>query len=102
MGGDDINAIKKKGEIMGEAVKLWDLPQGELIRERLEAIQKQKRNRVAEVAYALDEGREEGGELRVRKVAIALLQKGVDLNIVSSSTGLSKKELEMLQKSLKR
>lgn len=107
MSDEDLEVLKTKGESMGEAVrKLWDLSQNELMRERLEAVEKQKKDRVAEIEYARDEGmekgREEGREEGIKKIALAMMSRGVDLDTISGDTGLSKEELEKLRKDLKK
>ena len=92
---------------MGEAVKkLWNLSQDELVRERLEAIERQRRDRVAEIEYARDEGIEQGIEKGieegVKKIGLAMMRMGVELDTIISATGLSKKELEKLGKDMKK
>ena len=127
MSEKDMEVLKTKGEVMGEAVKkLWNLSQDELVRERLEAIERQRRDRVAEIEYARDEGMERGMEKGiergmekgiergiergvekgieegVKKIALAMMRMGVELDTIISATGLSKKELEKLGKDMKK
>ena len=55
--------LAKRGKDMGEAVKrLWDLSQDELVQERLEAIERQRNDRIAELAFATEQGTEAGVE----------------------------------------
>ena len=52
-----------KGKDMGEALKsFWNLSKDELMRERLEAEDKQRRDQVAQVEWAREEGLEKGIE----------------------------------------
>lgn len=44
-----------------------------------------------------EEGREEGREETTIKIARALLQNGVDMEIVQKSTGLDREQLETLE-----
>ena len=75
----DCKALAKKGEIMGEAVrKLWNLSQDELVRERLEAIEKQRRDRQAEIDYAREEGMEKGIEKGIEKGMEKGIEKGIE------------------------
>ena len=45
----------------------------------------------------LQQGRQEGRQEGYRDVALNLLKKGVDLQLILDSTGLSEKELDALK-----
>ena len=63
IGEKDHKELAAKGKDMGEAVRhLWDLSQDELVQEQMEAVEKQRRDRVAEIALGEQKGREEGRE----------------------------------------
>ena len=108
---------------MKNAVKsLWDLSQSEHEREYLESMEKQRRDREAVLKYKVEEGiekgikkgREEGekrGEKRgivigieegkkekIQEVALKMLDEGMEVSIICKVTGLSKKQIEKLQK----
>ncbi len=100
---------------MGRAVKnLWNLSQDELMRERLEAEDKQRRDRLSQIDTAheegLEKGREEGrkegreeglekGRREERKaIALKMILKGQEALEMSEATGLAEDEIKALQK----
>ncbi len=96
--------LSKKGEEMKRAMEhLQDLSQDEDIRRWEEAREKFIMDQRAEKAYAFDEGlekgreegmqkgREEGMQKGMQKVALNMIQKKLDISIISEVTGLSEK-----------
>ena len=82
---------------MGKAVKrLWGLPQDELEQERMEAIEKQRRDRVAELTFATEKGIEKSKRI----IALKMLKKGLGTNDILECTGLAADELEELKQRL--
>ncbi len=119
--------LAKKGRDMGRAVKnLWNLSQDELMRERLEAEDKQRRDRLSQIDTAheeglekglergrekgreeglekgLERGREEGLEKGRRKereaIALKMILKGQEALEIAEATGLSEDEIKALPK----
>ena len=88
---------------MSKAVKsLWNLSKDELTRERLEAEETHRRDSVAILEYARNEGIEKGIEQGhsegIKKTALSMLEKGVGIQLVSECTGLSLDEIDHLKK----
>ncbi len=88
---------------MGRAVKnLWNLSQDELMRERLEAEDKQRRDRLSQIDTAHEEGLERGLEKGRREereaIALKMILKGQEALEISEATGLSEDEIKALQK----
>ena len=103
--------LSQKGEDMKNAVKsLWDLSQSEHEREYLESMEKQRRDREAVLKYKVEEGEkrgekrgivigiEEGKKEKIQEVALKMLEKKMKVREISELTGLSKKQIEKLQK----
>lgn len=98
----DCETLTNKGGPMPEAVQhLWKLSQDELIQERLEAEEKQRRDRVAQMDWAREEGLQEGiqkgRQEGQRKNALAMLQDGFDLHQIFKYTGLPLEEIKKLK-----
>ena len=49
-----------------------------------------------------EKGREQGGEKRSREIALNLLRNGSESKFVAKNTGLSLKEVQALQKGIKK
>ena len=76
---EDLKHLVKGGEKMGEAVqKLWNLSKDELLREQLELKKKYELDRLAEIEYACNEGREEGMEKGLEKGREEGMEKGLE------------------------
>ncbi len=112
--------LAKKGRDMGRAVKnLWNLSQDELMRERLESEDKQRRDRLAQIDTAheeglekglekgreqgREEGREQGREQGRREeretFVLKLLSEGIEISVITTVTKFSEAEIKALQKS---
>ena len=106
--------LSNKGEDMKRAVEhLQDLSQDEELRRWEEAREKFIRDQRAEKAYAFDEGlekgrqegmqkgmqkgRQEGMQKGMQKVALNMIQKKLDISMISEVTGLSEKEIKSLK-----
>ena len=99
----ELSVIETRGDDMKAAVQRLKMLSREKSMEIIEeAREKARRDRVAEIDYALDKGREEGREEGIQKgmkqVALNLLKENVDLNLIEKTTGLSKSEIKMLKK----
>ena len=109
MDAKDCEQLKQKGKIMPQAVEsLWNLSQDELAQEILEAEEKQRRDKVAEMNYAkkeamaeghseglakgLAKGREEGQ----KEIALDLLARGMNIQEISAITKLSLTQVRKL------
>ena len=93
----DMSVIEKKGNEMKEAVKRLKMLSREKSMEIIEeAREKARRDRVAEIAYGKEEGRQEGLQKGKQEVALNLLKKNIDVNIIKEATGLSQAEIEKL------
>ena len=105
---------------MGRAVKnLWNLSQDELMRERLEAEDKQRRDFLSQIDTAYAEGFEKGykegfekgyKEARERRrkegrrkereaFVLKLLSEGIKISVITTVTEFSEDEIKALQKS---
>ena len=92
----DYETLTEKGKDMSKAVKsLWNLSKDELTRERLEAEETHRRDSVAILEYARNEGIEQG----IKKTALSMLAEGFDVQVISRCTGLSLKEVQSLKRS---
>ncbi len=104
--------LAKKGRDMGRAVKnLWNLSQDELMRERLEAEDKQRRDFLSQIDTAHAEGFEKGyKEARERRrkegrrkereaFVLKLLSEGIKISVITTVTEFSEDEIKALQKS---
>ena len=81
---------------MAEAVKhLWDLSENEAAQEYLQAEERRRMDREAEMEYKWEKGMEKGME----KVALNMLRAGFSLHDISTCTELSLDKLEELKKS---
>ena len=92
----DMSVIETRGNDMKEAVQRLKMLSREKSMQIIEeAREKARRDRVAERAYALEEGRQEG----MKTAALNLLKENVDISIIEKTTGLSKAEIENLKTS---
>ena len=106
--------LSNKGEEMKRAVEhLRDLSQDEVLRREEEAREKFLMDQKAEKAYAFDEGlekgmekgiqqgrvegRQEGMQEGMQKVALNMMQKQLDIAVISEVTGLSEAEIKKLK-----
>ena len=102
--------LSNKGEDMKRAVEhLQDLSQDEEVRRWEEAREKFIRDQRAEKAYAFDEGLEKGRQEGMQQgmqqgrqegmqtVALNMIQKKLDISIISEVTGLSKEKIKKLK-----
>ena len=121
----DFGELERRGPEMGQALGyLWKLSQDEAIKEQLEAAEKQRKDRQAQLDWAIEEGERRGeqrGEQRGKKegrkegrkegkkegrkeerkeVALRLLRGGVDIKTIQDATELSPEELEKLKTGL--
>ena len=89
--------LKDKGEDLKQAVeRLQKLSADGYTRAEIEAYEKQRKIHFTEKEVA----REEGMEKRDREIALSLLEKGVDIAIISESTGLTPEEIKALRVAL--
>ena len=106
----ELSVIETRGDDMKAAVQRLKMLSREKSMQIIEeAREKARRDRVAEIDYALDKGREEGmqkgrkkgreeGRITgMKEVALNLLKEHVDLNLIEKTTGLSKSEIETLK-----
>ena len=77
---------------------LWNLSQDELMRERLEAEDKQRRDRLSQIDTAHEEGLESGRREEREASALKMILKGQEALEISEATGLSEDEIKALQK----
>ena len=103
----ELSVIETRGDDMKAAVQRLKMLSREKSMQIIEeAREKARRDRVAEIDYALDKGREEGLEKGMQKgritgmkeVALNLLNKNIDISLISETTGLSKSEIKKLKK----
>ncbi len=108
LGVEECKTFLKKGGDMANALKhLWDISQDEELREIAIERDKQRRDQLSREDYARQEGHEEGMEKGMekgreegrKKIALGLLKRKISLEIISETTGLTKKEIEDLKKS---
>ena len=105
----DCEELKQKGKDMAEALKvLWGLSEEEVAQEILAAKEKQRRDRKAELDYAIEEGVKKGTKKAIKKgvkegrqeqqreVALAMLQDGFDIEKIVKYTGFSAQEIKKL------
>ena len=95
--------LAKNGRDMGRAVKnLWNLSQDELMRERLESEDKQRRDRLSQIDTAheegLERGREEGRREEREAFVLKLLSEGIEVSVITTVTEFSEDEIKALQK----
>ena len=94
----DISVIETRGDEMKEAVqRLKMLSQEKSMRIIEEAREKARRDRVAEIAFGEEKGLQKGMKQGVKQVALNLLKKNIDVNIIEKTTGLTKIEIEKLK-----
>ena len=87
---------------MAVAVKhLWNLSQDELVQERMEAIEKQRRDRVAELVLAEEKGIEKGIEKSREETAIQMIKKSLSIDLIKECTGLADQKIKELKENLK-
>ncbi len=82
------------------AKRLWNISQDEEMRDLLEVREKQIRDHISSVEYAREEGREEGIQKEKKKVALKLLQGGMDFKTIKETTELSEEEIKVIEKEL--
>ena len=102
----DMSIIESKGSDMKQAVqRLKMLSRKKSMQIIAEAREKARRDRVAERAFNIQEGRAKGiqkGRLeRNREVILNMLKKKLDISTISEVTGLSEKEIKKLKNSVK-
>ena len=126
LGLKESQEILNKGGTMAEAVKhLWNISKDEQLREAAIARDRDRRDRLASLRTARDEGREEGREEgrkegeekgrkegeekgrkegeekgrkeEVEKIALNMIKNNLNTDLICQTTGLSKKEVEMLR-----
>ena len=86
---------------MGQALGyLWKLSQDEAIKEQLEAAEKQRKDRLAQLDWAIEEGERRGKKEGKKEVALRLLEGGVDIKTIQGATELSPEELKKLKTDL--
>ena len=103
MGEEDIKRFASKNKQMEELMD-WTRPltaeESDLI--IAEAMEKQRRDRVAQDEFVFEQGMEKGLEKGLEKgmktVALNMLNEKVDLAVISKVTGLSIEELKKLKK----
>ena len=95
MGEEDIKRFASKNKQMEELMD-WTRPltaeESDLI--IAEAMEKQRRDRVAQDEFVFEQGMEKG----MKTVALNMLKKQVELSMISEVTGLSIEELKKLKK----
>lgn len=111
----EVNNIVKENETIKDAIiELTEMSDDYELRRIAELREKGRRDRVAEIQYAIDEGMEKGikegikegmkegkkegrkeGEYKEKlRIAKNLLKEGVDINTIKKVTGLTLKEIE--------
>ena len=107
MGPEECQQLEAQGGDMAKEIvdQLWILSKNETLRELAMIEDRQKRDlkAVKETMYeeGIEKGIEKGRKEERRDVALNLLNKGVDPKLISDSTGLSEKELEILKNNVK-
>ena len=100
-----------KGKDMKNAVNyLWKLSEDELAKEIQEAEKKRRMDIKAQIDWERDEvivigikkGIEQGIEKNNQEVALKMLEEEMDITMICKVTGLSKKQIEKLQRSVTR
>ena len=100
---EDMSVIETRGDDMKAAVQRLKMLSREKSMEIIEeAREKARRDRVAEIDFALDKGRTEGRITGMKEVALNLLKENIDISIISETTGLSKSEILKLKDTAKR
>jgi predicted transposase/invertase (TIGR01784 family) len=84
------SGIKKAYDILRE------MSENSWLRQRAELKEKERRDRVAEMDYAITEGRAEGLAEGNRKIAAKMKAKGIVISEISEITGLSADEVKNL------
>ena len=91
----EFDLIKSKGEDMKQAVeRLQKLSADGYTRAEIEAYEKQRKIHFTEKEVAREEAREE----RDREIALNMLVEGIDIAIISKSTGLTPEQVKALKK----
>ena len=101
---EECELISGKGGDMKQAVNRWQkLSKEESLQIIAEAKEKQRRDRAAEIGYAIDEGIEKGmkkgREQNVKETALRMIQAGFKLEDICKATELSKDKILELKKS---
>ena len=100
----ELSVIETRGDDMKAAVQRLKMLSREKSMQIIEeAREKARRDRVAEIDYALDKGRKEGREEERRKeqtkIILNMLKEKLDIKLVSKITGVSVKEIKKLKNS---
>ena len=106
MTNKELSLISKRGSDMKEAaVRIVKLSKEESDQMVDEAIEKNRRDRVAEREYAREEGLEKGIKQGMKKgitlVVVNMLKNKMNMNLITKMTGLSKEKILKLKKNLK-
>ena len=119
-----LKKIESRGEVIGESMaipikRLLDLSEDEQALRLIEAREKQRKDKQAEIMTAIEETRQEGlqklqegrqegrqeglqeglqkGQQKLQETALRLIEKGIDITIISESTRLPIDEIKALK-----
>jgi predicted transposase/invertase (TIGR01784 family) len=90
--------LAAKNEQIKKAFNLLEIiSQDEKARMIYEARQAEIHDQVTRLESAREEGKEEGKKEGIKELAIKLLNRGIDINVIIETSGLSRQEIEVLK-----